>query len=138
MLNLKSLQNSRKQGDAGLGLAVGWFCAAGYTVAIPLTDSQPFDLVIEDLGGKLRRVQVKTATQQRSGSFVVELRTKGGNKSGTGKTRFIDKTRIDDLFIVTDCGAFYLIPSENLDATSVLRLGPKYSQFMVNQPHVVS
>jgi hypothetical protein len=32
--------NPRKQVDVGLGRAIGWFASNGYTVALPLTDSQ--------------------------------------------------------------------------------------------------
>jgi hypothetical protein len=40
--------NSKKQGYLGLGVAIGWFCQNGYVVNIPLTDSQEYDLVVDN------------------------------------------------------------------------------------------
>lgn len=51
--------NTRKQGDIGTSFAIAYFCSNGYTVSIPISDSQPYDLVIEK-SGILQRVQVKT------------------------------------------------------------------------------
>jgi hypothetical protein len=53
------------QGRIGLGAAIAWFCEAGYEVAIPLNDSQPYDLVVEDAEGRLLKVQVKTTGRLR-------------------------------------------------------------------------
>jgi hypothetical protein len=35
-----SFKNSKKQGDAGLGIAIGWLSAQGFDVLLPLTDSR--------------------------------------------------------------------------------------------------
>lgn len=40
--------NPKKQGDAGLGVAIGWFTTHGYTMSVPLTDSQDYDLIVDD------------------------------------------------------------------------------------------
>lgn len=40
--------NPRKQGNAGLGIAIAYFSRIGVDVAIPLTDTQRYDLVIDD------------------------------------------------------------------------------------------
>lgn len=63
--------NSKQQGDVGLGAAIGWFTSKGYTVCIPLTDSQDYDLVVETKG-KLEKVQVKTtsSTKENGNSTV--------------------------------------------------------------------
>ena len=52
----------RRQRDAGLGLAIAWFTAAGWTVSVPLTDSQPYDLVVDD-NGVLQRVWFARASR---------------------------------------------------------------------------
>ncbi len=49
-------KNSKKQGDIGLGAAIAYFTFKGFTVSIPLTDSQDYDLVVDD-GHKLSRIQ---------------------------------------------------------------------------------
>ena len=37
MLQMDKCKNSKKQGDVGMGVAIGWFAADGYTVCVPLT-----------------------------------------------------------------------------------------------------
>ena len=37
--------NSKRQGNIGIGAAIAWFTVHGYTVSIPLTDSQDYDLI---------------------------------------------------------------------------------------------
>jgi hypothetical protein len=73
--------NPRKQGDIGVGAAIAWFMANGYCVLMPLSESQPYDLVVDD-GERLQRVQVKTTTAKSPyGRYVVSLQTAGGNQS---------------------------------------------------------
>jgi len=123
-------RNSKKQGDVGIGIAIGWFVANGYTVSIPLTDSQDYDLVVET-DGVLKKVQVKTSTYQAySGVYSVELRTKGGNRTGTGRTKSFAQCTSDLLFILTGDGCKYLIPTENCPK-SIVSLGPKWDPFRV-------
>lgn len=125
---LNNYDTQTKQGNAGLGIAIGQFSSNGYTVLIPLTDSQEYDIVV-DIGGKLTKIQVKTTLNKSKYSFIVELRTKGGNKSGTGKTKLIDARNIDYLFIVDLDGNKYLIPSKTINGMSSISLGKKYEQY---------
>lgn len=123
-------KNTKKQGDAGIGIAVGWFAANGHTVAIPLTDSQDYDLVV-DLDG-LKRVQVKTTTyKEPSGNFFVSLTVKGGNRSGKGKIKRFDSSRVDYIFIVTAAGENYLIPANKCGQTLTLNASI-YGEFKLN------
>lgn len=126
MLNHK---NSKKQGDEGLGVAIGWFASKGYTVCVPLTDSQPYDLVVE-LDDGLKKVQVKT-TKYVERRYRVELRTKGGNKSGTGRTKKFNALEADYLFVVTASGRKYFIPAERLRGCSSITLGDSYEEFVL-------
>lgn len=47
------------QGNVGLGRAIAYYTEKGYTVMLPLNDTQKYDLVI-DKDGLLQRVSVKT------------------------------------------------------------------------------
>lgn len=127
-MKLREHKNSKKQGDAGLGLAIGWYTSNGYTVCIPLTDSQSYDLVVEN-GSGLKKVQVKTATAFKHGGWCVDLRTRGGNRSWSGKTTKVSKDQVDTVFVCTDEPSMYLIPSEESEGKSVLSLGTKYEKF---------
>ena len=51
--------NTNKQKEnCGLGMAIAYFSTNGYTVSIPLNDTQDYDLIVEK-NGILQRVQVK-------------------------------------------------------------------------------
>lgn len=121
-------KNSKKQGDAGLGCAIAHFTLLGATVSIPLTDSQEYDLIIDE-DSVLKKVQVKTSSYKVNNLSVVELRTKGGNKSGQTITKF-DSSKVDYVFVLTDEGV-YLIPSSRVECKSTLTLGKKYKEYLV-------
>ena len=126
---LRGQRNSKKQGDVGLGAAIGWFSMQGYTVCVPLTDSQDFDLAVE-MEGALRKVQVKTTWRRsRHGVFEVNLKVGGGNRSGTGKVKVFDAAKVDLLFVLTDEGTRYLIPSSAVCAGRQLNLGKRYEKY---------
>lgn len=74
--------NFKKQGDMGMCYAIAYYSKLGWTISIPVTDSQDYDLIV-DTGTKLLKVQVKTTTQiSEHGIYIVSLKTCEGNKSG--------------------------------------------------------
>ena len=127
-------RNPRLQGLIGLGAAIDWFTRNDYFVAIPLSDSQPWDLVVEDREGVLSRVQVKTTTNRgRSGHFIVMMETAGGNQSFSTRKPF-DNRRSDLLFVLTDDDAVYLIPCEEITVSRGLTLSGKWERFRIGAP----
>lgn len=40
--------NSKKQGDVGMCYAIAYYSKLGWTVSIPITDSQDYDLLVEN------------------------------------------------------------------------------------------
>lgn len=123
-------RNPRQQGEIGLGAAIGWFTAAGYIVSVPLCDNQPYDLVVDD-GGRLQKVQVKTATgRSPRGAYVVRIATSGGDRSGT-TVKLFDAAATDLLFVLADDRRAYLIPCTHMTATTTLTLEPKYGRYRV-------
>lgn len=125
----KNCKNSKKQGDFGLGIAISYFCRNNYTVAIPLTDSQDYDLIVEN--GTLQRVQVKTTGfKSRYNKFIINLRTMGGNQKGYWCKK-IDKTKVDVIFILTSENEMYLIPTSKIKANSSITLGEQFQKFRV-------
>ena len=122
--------NPRHQGDIGLGAAIAWFSSRGFRVFVPLSESQAYDLVIDDGSGPLR-VQVKTTTcRGRYGRFVVHLETAGGNQSFHTRKPF-DNAASDLLFVLTDDGVRYVIPCGEIAARRAISLGAKWSRYMV-------
>ena len=127
-------KNSKKQGDAGLGQAIAYFTMKGYDVALPLTDSADWDLIVETENG-LQRVQVKTSSQIKpSGNEVFSLSVQGGNQSWNGKRKIVSDQNYDLLFLhhlVT--GKQILIPKIIVnEVRSSLTLCEKYSQYVIN------
>jgi hypothetical protein len=128
---LRNQINSKKQGDVGLGVAIGRFVRKGYHVSIPLTDSQDYDLVIE-VDDQLCKVQVKmTYYQKYEDIYQVNLRVFGGNRSGTGKVKHFDPERVDYLFVLTEAGDMYFIPSRDIQSRSSMNLGEQYAAYLV-------
>ena len=126
--------NPRLQGLIGLGAAIDWFTRNGYFVALPLNDSQPWDLVVEDTAGVVSRVQVKTTTRRaRSGRFLVMLETAGGNQSFHTRKAF-DNSRSELLFVLTDDSDRYVIPCSVIATTRGLTLSENYERYRDGAP----
>jgi hypothetical protein len=119
--------NSRVQGDAGLGIAIAYFSRSGVRVGIPLTDSQPYDLMIDD-GEQLSRVQVRTTTCKRGNFYIVGLKTVGANSTQV-ITKLFDGSAYEWLFVVCGDATAFLIPTTAIDARHSILLGRKYERF---------
>jgi hypothetical protein len=120
-------QNPREQGLIGLTDAIAWFGRHGWSVCLPLIDSQPYDLVVDD-GTSLQRVQVKTTTyRSRYGIYVVSLATRGGNQSFHTSKAF-DPGACELLYVLTDDGDRYLIPTGVIHSTTTISLGVRYAE----------
>jgi hypothetical protein len=121
--------NSKKQGDIGLGSAIAYFTNKGYTVCLPLTDSQPYDLVV-DMDG-LKKVQVKTTSYKDGRYYQINLSTKGGNRSFNTVKKF-DPRAVDYVFALADTGERWLIPASEIKAKALLNLGVTYNAHMIH------
>jgi len=122
--------NTKKQGDVGLGQAIAWFVSNNYTVSVPLTDSQDYDLLV-DKDGKIQRVQVKTTSYKRNDNYSVQLSVKGGNRSGAGRIKKFDKNKVELVFVLTDTGDKYLIPSGDINVLNHFTLTQERACFKV-------
>lgn len=113
-----------RQGNFGLGKAIGFYTSQGWIVCIPLNDTQGFDLIVEK-HGCIKRVQVKTtAYKKNTDNYYVNLASSKAHDS-----RF-DKYSCDVLFIVTIDEKMYEIPSEIINNTHQLALTDKYNIFL--------
>jgi hypothetical protein len=122
--------NPRKQGEIGLTDAIGWFGRRAMLVSIPLADNQPYDLVV-DIEGYFAKVQVKTATgRSKYGRFVVTIQTAGGNQSFHTRKPW-DPEASDILYVLTDAGDRYVIPSVRVTAKRMISLGDKWERYRV-------
>ncbi len=129
-------KNPNIQGDIGLADAISFFTTEGYSVCVPLTDSQKFDLVV--VRERPQTVQVKTSTCRNArGHYIIDLRTRGGNRSQRDRVAFREEGDYDLLYILTEEGRRYLIPVEHLEAKSNSALSPAYDKFLVGVAQLV-
>jgi len=116
-------------GNIGLGEAIAYFTRNGMRVSIPLNDSQPYDLIVDN-DGVLARVSVKTTLfARRPGSYEVGLCTKGGTQ-GTDVQPF-DNTTVEMLFIHAG-GINYLMPAREIQNKKTITVGNGYQEYRVN------
>lgn len=126
-----NFNTNKEKGNTSLGIAIAYYSSNGYTVSIPLNDTQDYDLIV-DKNNKLKKVQVKsTACKTKYGSYQVALKSCGGTKGKTYKT-LID-TKIDELFILTQNMDIYIIPIEEISNKSTLNICEKYYTYKVNK-----
>lgn len=70
------LETNKDKGRAGLSLAIAYYGTQGYTISLPLNDTQWYDLIIEK-DGVFQTVQCKfTASKDNA----ISLRSTGGTK----------------------------------------------------------
>lgn len=123
-------KTNKEKGNTGLGMAIAYFSCNGYTVSIPLNDTQDYDLVVEK-NGVLQTVQVKASgCKRKNGNYQVALKSCGGTKGKTYKT--VIETNVDIIFIVTENMDMYMIPRENIKNKSTLNICEKYYKYRVN------
>lgn len=125
-------KNTKQQGNIGLGKAIQYFTLSGYTVSIPLNDSQDYDLIVDD-GHHLLKIQVKTTKFcTKSGYYNVNLRVLGGNSKHNYVHKKGNEVVYDILFVVCDNNDIYMIPKNVIkDMKSSITLGEHYNQFKV-------
>lgn len=118
-------ETNKERGNAGLSCAIAYFGMNGYTVSIPLNDTQDYDLIV-DKDGLLQRVQVKSTSVYRYGAYQVSLRSCGGTKGKPYKT--VIQSEADLLFVLCGDGSMFLIPVSELSQSTTLALRDHYSK----------
>ena len=120
---------NKEKGRTSLGIAIAYFSMNGYTVSIPLNDTQDYDLIVEK-DGKLETIQVKsTDCKTKYGVYQVALKSCGGTKGKEYKT--LINTNIDYLFILNADLKMYVIPKNEIKNKSTINLGEKINKFIV-------
>lgn len=114
---------NKDKGRAGLSLAIAYFGANGYSVNIPLNDTQWYDLIIEK-DGKFETVQCK-ATGSKDGA--ISLRNTGGTKGSVYDN--VTNHPLTWLFCINQDGEMWNIPMEDL-----LKFGSKNQITLRTEP----
>lgn len=119
------------QGNLGLGAAIAHYTTKCIPIAIPLNDTQGYDLIIDD--GTLKRVQIKTTKfKSPTGDYMVQLRNTGGS-SGKSIVRYFDKSKSDVLFVLTYDGTRYEIPTSVINVKNSLTLNRDFDIFKIGE-----
>ena len=106
-------ETNQDKGRAGMSAAIAYFGMNGYTVSIPLNDTQWYDLVVEK-DGNFQTVQCK-ATGSAAGE--ISLRSCGGTKGSVYDSVF--NHPVDLLFCLDKEQHMYVIPVEDMRAYGV-------------------
>lgn len=121
-----------KQGNIGLGQAIAYYMSKGYMVALPVNDTQPYDLVVDKFDGKgLQRVSVKTTRYQTDNlakSFVVKISSSSGMKRSYNP---FDKQSCDLMFIYTISQEIWEIPSLDINSGTMITLNENLSKYKI-------
>lgn len=125
-----NFSTNKEKGNTSLGIAIAYYTANGYTVSIPLNDTQDYDLIV-DKDNILKKVQVKaTSCKTKYGNYQVALKSCGGTKGKTYKT--VIETNVDELFILTENLQIYIIPIKEINNKSTLNICEQYKKYRVN------
>ena len=99
----------KTRGRLGMTMAINYFTSQGYTISIPLNDTQWYDLIIEK-DGKFETVQCKaTGTDDNR----ISLRSSGGTNGGV-YDRVTNHTELDYLFCIDKDLVMWNIPMKDL------------------------
>jgi hypothetical protein len=112
------MRETQRKGDIAVSQAIARFTKMGYDVALPLTESASYDLVV-DTGKGLKIVQVRYSSLQD-----VDLRRIHSNSKGY----VVKKARngaYDWLYILKNTGEEYLI-KKCLSNRRAIRPNPKH------------
>jgi len=122
----------KRQGDNGVAQAIAYYTGKGYIVSYPLTDAARYDLLVDD-GKRIQRVQVKTTNYTTAyGIYVATLTTSGGNRSGSGKVKYISPKECDLVFILSGNGGMYEIPAKKVSKSARCYLGKLKDEYKLN------
>lgn len=112
------MRETQRKGDVAVAQAVATFTKLGYEVALPLTESAAYDLLV-DTGATIERVQVRFTSNKE-----VDLRRIHSNSKGyvVKKTK---KNAYDWLYIFKLDGTEYLI-KQCLDSRRSINPQDKY------------
>lgn len=122
------LESKKDRGRACLSTAIAYFGSNGYTVSIPLNDTQNYDLVVEK-DGVFQSVQCKFGgrkLENNADAYECGLRTIGAKGTYHGNVK---DSGVDLLFCLRPDGVMYLIPVADIDNVSSLRLTTAKSKF---------
>lgn len=123
----EACKNPNQQGNVGMCYAMAYYSKLGWTISVPITDSQDYDIIV-DTGEDLFKVQIKTTNYLDDGVYSCSLRT----STRAGDIKDFENNSSNLLFVLTGSGDCYSIPKKEITAKTTINLGKKYSQYKVD------
>ena len=99
---------NKEKGRVGLSLGIAYFGANGYTVSVPLNDTQYYDFIVEK-NGIFQTVQCKFTCSEKN---VIDLRSTGGTNGAVYDN--VLNHALDLLFCADGNLNMYVIPLQEL------------------------
>lgn len=109
--------NRKQIGRLGLSMAINYFTIQGYTISLPINDTQWYDLIVEK-DDQFFTVQCK-ATQTKDDT--IDLRSTGGTKGST-YDNVLNHSKLDYLFCVNKDLKMWLIPIKDITTSKRISL----------------
>ena len=103
------LETNKDKGRMGLAMAISYFTSQGYTISLPLNDTQWYDMIIEK-NGKFETVQCKFTGSKNN---EINLKPCGGTKGSIYDSIF-NHSELDYLFCGDVYGNMYNIPIKDI------------------------
>lgn len=107
--------NRKVVGRIGLSMAINYFTINGYTVSIPINDTQWYDIVVEK-DGIFQTVQCKATSGD-----TIDFRSTGGTR-GIEYDNLLNHPELDYLFCVNGDLEMWLIPIKDITTTRQITL----------------
>lgn len=117
-------ESNKEKGRADLSKAIAWFGCNGYTVSIPLNDTQWYDFIAEK-DGIFYTVQCK-ATDTKDN--IVSLRSTGGTKGSVYDN--VNNYPLDFLFCINKNCMW------NIPVKAIKEYGIKTQITLMEKPHI--
>jgi hypothetical protein len=77
------LHHTKVKADIGVAKVIADLTLKGYVPCLPLSEHQPYDIVVVLDDGSTYKIQVKYATLKENGTIEVKFRTSWADKNGT-------------------------------------------------------
>ena len=127
--------DKKQMGRIGLSMAINYFTIKGYTVSLPINDTQWYDLIVEK-DGIFQTVQCKATATENS---TIDFRSTGGTNGGV-YDNLLQHKELDLLFCVNKDMNMWLIPVKEIITSRqlTLRIEPtKNNQGFQTYPYLV-
>jgi len=122
---------TKDQSVQAKGIAIGWFSKNEYTVSLPISRHEDYDILV-DKDGKILKIRIISTNYKNSiGKWEVSLRQMCSTYSCGNTTKKFDNTSCDAVFMVCGTHELFLIPSADIHCT--VKIIPEcYPNFRIN------